>query len=328
MHKTIFVRGKTFKTRCFRCIPILCVFWRLTQAPGSPLQIACMEQRNKPTRTWSLKDVFNDLAVICDQKHSHAQVESNSTGFIFEFPDGRGRSLSESCMEASRCTHFGLRRWICARRSLKLDGSASIITSHFLLMSIGHVAERQKTAAAGERISKYKFFWTNPSQEPEKRLFFRQQPNGARVVQRQSQWGMMRVDEQSKLLVARWKYGQRFLFSSGKDFRWASGGKMKNTGKDFHWRVLKNAVLDPHSSRIKGYRVILLGYGLFDFTSSTIRWSRTGLMDASAPSSGRDMPRMSVPDEGAAIWDWCTWQDLIKNAVWDPHSSRVSYLGT
>jgi hypothetical protein len=58
----------------------------------------------------------------------------------------------------------------------------------------------------------YKFFLTNPSQEPEETQFFSKQLKGARVVQRQLQWGVMRVDEQAKGFL--WQEE-----STGKDFQ-------------------------------------------------------------------------------------------------------------
>jgi len=41
----------------------------------------------------------------------------------------------------------------------------------------------------------YAFFLVSPSQEPENRFFFKQQLKGSRVLQRQMQWGRMRVVE-------------------------------------------------------------------------------------------------------------------------------------
>ena len=83
------------------------------------------------------------------------------------------------------------------------------VTSHRWVLDM--LPKGKKLRPLVSEFQFYKFFLTNPSQEPEETQFFRQQLKGARVVQRQLQWGMMRVDEQSK------------------GFLWQD----ENTGKDF-----------------------------------------------------------------------------------------------
>ena len=93
------------------------LFWvypdivRVLQAhPGISVTFSnCMHggKRNKLTKWWSSKDVFSDLAVLCDQKHSHAQWNPIQQGSSLSFPTAEEAGLSKPLVQTSRCVGFG-----------------------------------------------------------------------------------------------------------------------------------------------------------------------------------------------------------------------------
>ena len=183
--------------------------------PGFSITFSnCMHggKRNKLTKWWSSKDVFSDLSVLCDQKHSHAQwnpIQQGSSlifptaeeaaypnllgkrviALILDYVKSRGAVQPETLMEQLPSTHVTSHRWV-----------------------LDMLPKGKKLRPLVSEFQSYKFFLTNPSQEPEETQFFKQQLKGARVVQRQLQWGKTRVDEQSDSFL--WQEE-----TAGKDFQ-------------------------------------------------------------------------------------------------------------
>jgi hypothetical protein len=159
----------------------------------------CMHggKRNKLTKWWSSKDVFSDLAVVCDQMHSHAQWN----------PVQQGQNLIFPTAEEAAYPHLLCKRVIAlVLEYVKVRGAVQPetlteqlpnpeISSHRWVLDM--LPKGKKLRPLVSEFQAYRNFLVYPSKEPEETQFFKQQLKGARVVQRQLQWGKMRVDEQS-----------------------------------------------------------------------------------------------------------------------------------
>ena len=171
----------------------------LQNFPGFHVTFAnCMHggKRNKLTKWWATKPVFSDLAVLCDQKHQHAKWN----------PVQQGNSLTFPTAEEAAYPHLLCKRVIATiLQYVTALGAAmpqdmgeqlpsSHVTSHRWVLDM--LPRGQKLKPVVSEFRDYKHFLVNPSQEPENSPFFQQQPKGARVVQRQLQWGKVRVEEQ------------------------------------------------------------------------------------------------------------------------------------
>ena len=179
----------------------------------------CMHggKRNKLTKWWSSKNVFSDLAVLCDQKHGHAQWNPIQQGSSLSFPTAEEAAYPNLlCKRVVALILDYVKKLGAVQPETLMDQlPSSQVTSHRWVLDM--LPKGKKLRPLVSEFQFYKFFLTNPSQEPEEMQFFRQQPKGARVVQRQLQWGRMRVDEHSK------------------GFWWQD----ENTSKDFHLENLE-----------------------------------------------------------------------------------------
>ena len=203
------------------------LFWaypdivRVLQAhPGISITFSnCMHggKRNKLTKWWSSKDVFSDLADICDQKHSHAQWNPIQQGSSLSFPTAEEAAYPNLLCKrvVALVLEYVRSKGAVQPETLMEQLPSTHVTSHRWVLDM--LPKGKKLRPLVSEFQFYKFFLTNPSQEPEETQFFRQQLKGARVVQRQLQWGMTRVDEQSK------------------GFLWQD----ENTGKDFQLENLE-----------------------------------------------------------------------------------------
>ena len=91
------------------------------------------------------------------------------------------------------------------------------ITSHRWVLDM--LPKGKKLKPLVSEFQSYLFFLVNTSVEPEESVFFKQQPKGARVVQRQIQWGEMRVVEVDGQKTFWWKdhaTGKRFQLGDEK----------------------------------------------------------------------------------------------------------------
>ena len=166
----------------------------------------CMHggKRNKLTKWWSSKDVFSDLAVVCDQTHSHAQWN----------PIQQGQQLIFPTAEEAAYPHLLCKRVIAlVLEYVKVRGAVqpetlteqlpnSEISSHRWVLDMLPKGKKQRPLVS--EFQAYRNFLVSPSKEPEESQFFKLQLKGARVVQRQLQWGKMRVDEQSGSQIFWW----------------------------------------------------------------------------------------------------------------------------
>ena len=188
-------------------------------------------KRNKLTKWWSSKDVFSDLAVVCDQMHSHAQWN----------PVQQGQNLIFPTAEEAAYPHLLCKRVIAlVLEYVKAQGAVqpetlteqlphAEISSHRWVLDM--LPKGKKLRPLVSEFQAYSNFLVYPSKEPEETQFFKQQLKGARAVQRQLQWGKMRVDEQAGLQLFWWCEE-----TTGKEYQLA-GKDAVLTGADFGERL-------------------------------------------------------------------------------------------
>lgn len=152
----------------------------------------CMHggKRKKLTKWWSNKRVFEPLACVCDGKHEHAQWN----------PIQDGHGLREAAYPHLLCkrvvdlvVQYALQQGAVQTDTLDTQLSTSVSTSHRWIIDM--LPKGKKLRPLVSEFQGYAFFLVHPSQEPESSFFFKQQLKGSRVLQRQIQWGKMRVVE-------------------------------------------------------------------------------------------------------------------------------------
>ena len=157
----------------------------------------CMHggKRNKRTKWWATTDIFQELEADCDQKHKHAQWNPVQKGQTLVFPTAEEAAYPHLLCKrvVSLVIKHVLQQGAVQHEVLADQLPTPQITSHRWVLDMLPKGKRMKPLVS--EFQSYLFFLVNPSSEPEDTLFFKQQPKGARVVQRQIQWGVMRVDE-------------------------------------------------------------------------------------------------------------------------------------
>ena len=157
----------------------------------------CMHggKRKKLTKWWANKNVYEPLACLCDGKHEHAQWNPTQDGQGLRFPTAEEAAYPHLLCKrvVDLVVQYALQKGAAQPETLDTQLSAVASTSHRWILDM--LPKGKKLRPLVSEFRGYAFFLVNPSQEPENSFFFKQQLKGSRVLQRQIQWGRMRVVE-------------------------------------------------------------------------------------------------------------------------------------
>ena len=150
--------------------------------------------RNKKTRWWSSEDVFNPLSVFCDGNHKHATWNPTIVGKQLTFP-----TAEEAAYPILLCkrvvallVRYAIFHGAQQPETLEDEIPRTSNTAHRWIMDM--LPKGKKMRPLVSEFQAYRKFLSSPASEPEQNNFFLLQPKGARVVNRQLQWGRIRVD--------------------------------------------------------------------------------------------------------------------------------------
>ena len=170
----------------------------LQQFGGYSISFAnCMHggRRNKLTKWWATKNVFQDLALLCDNSHTHAQWNPIQQGNSLVFPTAEEAAYPTLLCKrvVALVLRYAKSQGAVEHETLTEQLPTSEITSHRWILDM--LPRGKKLRPLVSEFQTYKTFLTHPAEEPEDTPFFQQQLKGARIVQRQLQWGTIRVVE-------------------------------------------------------------------------------------------------------------------------------------
>ena len=182
------------------------LFWLFPDMSSAMMEIKgfsisfhnCMHggKRKKLTKWWSTKDVFAELQSLCDGKHQHAQWNPVQQGSALQFP-----TAEEAAYPQLLCKRIAaiLLKYAISKGALQVDTlenqvTSTVSTSHRWILDM--LPKGKKLKPLVSEFQSYCFFLVNPSQEPESSTFFQKQLKGSKLVQRQLQWGRVRVVEE------------------------------------------------------------------------------------------------------------------------------------
>ena len=157
----------------------------------------CMHggKRKKLTQWWATKDVFSTLACACDGLHQHAQWNPTQDSNGLRFPTAEEAAYPHLLCKrvVDLIIQYVLHHGAGQHATLDTQIAAASSTSHRWILDM--LPKGKKLRPLVSEFKGYAFFLVSPSQEPENSFFFKQQLKGARILQRQMQWGRMRVVE-------------------------------------------------------------------------------------------------------------------------------------
>ena len=156
----------------------------------------CMHggSRNKLTKWWATKDIYEPLRSSCDNKHKHAAWNPQPVGTKLTFP-----TASEAAYPFLLCKRvmaivlsYAMEMGALDPDTLQAQLPQTSNTSHRWILDM--LPKGKKLKPLVSEFQQYMFFLNTLDADPEKSEFFLAQPKGARLVQRQIQWGKVRVD--------------------------------------------------------------------------------------------------------------------------------------
>ena len=166
----------------------------------------CMHggKRNKLTKWWASDDTYEELRSMCDNSHTHAKWNPVPVGKHLSFP-----TSDEAAYPALLCKRITaiLLKYAKNHGAQELDTMESQLkrtstTSHRWVLDMLPKGKKYKPLVS--EFQQYKCFLNRLNSEPEQSDFFKTLPKGARLVQRQLQWGKLRVTEHNRDESALW----------------------------------------------------------------------------------------------------------------------------
>ena len=166
----------------------------------------CMHggKRKKLTKWWATKDVFSPLSCVCDGSHQHAQWNPIEDATGLRFPTAEEAAYPHLLCKrvVDLIIQHVLQEGAAQHVTLDSQIATSSSTSHRWILDM--LPKGKKLRPLVSEFKGYAFFLVSPSQEPEHTVFFKQQLKGARILQRQMQWGRMRVVEHKGQKIFLW----------------------------------------------------------------------------------------------------------------------------
>jgi hypothetical protein len=189
------------------------LFWLFPEVQEVMLEVGgfsisfhnCMHggRRKKLTKWWSTH-VFSELQSLCDEKHQHAQWNPIQHGSALQFPTAEEAAYPHLlCKRVAAIVHqYAISNGALQVETLGNQVATTASTSHRWILDM--LPKGKKLKPLVSEFQGYCFFLVNPSQEPEDSTFFKQQLKGSRLVQRQMQWGRVRVVEKEGTTTFLW----------------------------------------------------------------------------------------------------------------------------
>ena len=160
--------------------------------------------RNKLTKWWATDKTFEELRVFCDGSHGHAKWNPDPVGKHVKFP-----TAEEAAYPVLLCKRimaillkYAMQQGAQNPANLQTQLPGSTTTSHRWILDM--LPRGKKLKPLVSEFRDYKFFLNAVNCDPEVSTFFTTQPKGSRIVQRQIQWGLIRVSEQNGANVFFW----------------------------------------------------------------------------------------------------------------------------
>ena len=168
----------------------------MSEAAGHSISFHnCMHggKRKKLTKWWSNKDVFSELQSLCDGKHPHAQWNPVQQGTALQFPTAEEAAYPHVLCKriAAVFLKYAISKGATQVDTLDKQVASTVSTSHRWILDL--LPKGKKLKPLVSEFRGYCFFLVTPSQEPESSTFFQRQLKGSKLVQRQLQWGKVRV---------------------------------------------------------------------------------------------------------------------------------------
>jgi hypothetical protein len=144
------------------------------------------------------------LQSLCDEKHQHAQWNPVQHGSALQFPTAEEAAYPHLlCKRVAAIVHqYAISNGALQVETLGNQVATTASTSHRWILDM--LPKGKKLKPLVSEFQGYCFFLVNPSQEPEDSTFFKQQLKGSRLVQRQMQWGRVRVVEKEDTKTFLW----------------------------------------------------------------------------------------------------------------------------
>ena len=163
--------------------------------------------RSKLTKWWATDQTFESLRSLCDGSHTHAKWNPKPVGKHLSFP-----TAQEAAYPVVLCkriiallVQYALNHGAVKATTLQDQLPTAATTAHRWLLDM--LPRGKKLKPLVSEFQHYKQFLNDISCDPEQAQFFLAQPKGCRLVNRQIQWGRLRVDEQVEKLV--WVTGDK-----------------------------------------------------------------------------------------------------------------------
>ena len=156
----------------------------------------CMHggSRNKLTKWWATKSIYESLCSFCDNTHKHAGWNPQPVGTKLTFP-----TASEAAYPFLLCKrvmalvlNYALQEGALNPETLQTQLPQTANTSHRWILDM--LPKGKKLKPLVSEFQHYLLFLNTLDAEPELSEFFLAQPKDSRLVQRQIQWGRLRVD--------------------------------------------------------------------------------------------------------------------------------------
>lgn len=150
--------------------------------------------RNKLTKWWSNKDVFGGLAVVCDNRHTHAKWTPLKSGNKLTFPTAQEAAYPFLLCQrvVAALLQFAIAEGATQPVTLQEQVSLTDNTSHRWILDM--LPKGKKLRPLVSEFCDYSHFVVHVACEPEHTVFFKKLLKGARITSRRIEWGFFRVD--------------------------------------------------------------------------------------------------------------------------------------
>ena len=170
--------------------------------------------RNKLTKWWATDSTFESLRILCDGSHNHAKWNPKPVGNSLNFPTAEEAAypflLCKRVM--SIVLQYAIERGAIQTVSMPEQLPAASTTSHRWLLDM--LPRGKKFKPLVSEFQTYKFFLNTVANDPEQAACFAAQPKGSRLVNRQIQWGKIRVDSEQTI----WTSGDKeYVLENGAE---------------------------------------------------------------------------------------------------------------
>ena len=170
--------------------------------------------RNKLTKWWATDSTFAPLRIFCGGGHTHAKWNPKPVGKSLSFP-----TAEEAAYPLLLCKRvmaivlqYAIEHGAIQTVSMPEQLPGASTTSHRWLLDM--LPRGKKLKPLVSEFQMYKFFLNTVADDPEQAACFAAQPKGSRLVNRQIQWGKIRVDSEQTI----WTSGNKeYVLENGAE---------------------------------------------------------------------------------------------------------------